>query len=178
MSIRNPVDVDRRDGVGVNSHKHFSQIYSSKLGLVWSWSVCLCILWIVYLIVNQLKYKKTIIDLGFGQHMICKTFRQNVARGRRPRHHSIIAQYYKTEFSTKWKDSVGWYAVATCINSTMKPCSLLVKFHLSIVSHVSRLRWWSLYNQRVVSSSPNVDRNFSFCNPRFSSLQLEGAHAN
>ena len=58
-----------------------SQINSSKLRPLWSWSVCLCIGWIL----NQLRYKKTIIYWGFGQHMICWTFRQNVALGLPPR---------------------------------------------------------------------------------------------
>ena len=41
--------------------------------------------WILYFILNQWRYNKTIIDWRFGQHMICWTFRQNVALGLRPR---------------------------------------------------------------------------------------------
>ena len=41
------------------------------------------ILWICCIIVNMSQYY-TIIDWWLGQHMICWTWRQNVARGRRP----------------------------------------------------------------------------------------------
>ena len=37
-----------------------SQINSSKLRPVWSWSVCLCIVWILYFTLNQWRYNKTI----------------------------------------------------------------------------------------------------------------------
>ena len=38
--------------------------------------------------------------------------------------------------------------------------------------------WWSFHIQEVVSSSPAVDKNFSFRNSSFRPLQLETATAN
>ena len=86
-----------------------------------------------------------------------------------------ISYNYNTEYTTKWKDYVERNDVA--INSTIKPCILLVKFNLSIVSQASWLRR-SPHNKRVVSSSPAMDNNFSFCSSSFRSLQHEEAHAN
>ena len=64
----------------IHTKANSSQIHSSKFRPVWSWSICLCIVWILYFILNQWKYNKTIIDWGFEQHMIIRwTFRQNAA---------------------------------------------------------------------------------------------------
>ena len=56
-----------------------------------------------------------------------------------------------------------------------------LRFNTSIVYQLSvawRLRRW-LLNPEVVSSSPAVGKKiFSFCKPRFRSLQLEEAHVN
>ena len=73
--VRNLDDVDRCDAVRViHTKANLSQINSSKLRPVWSWSVCLYIVCILYFILNQWMYNKTIIDWWWRHNMMLQQY--------------------------------------------------------------------------------------------------------